>query len=172
VLFRPAHFRPVVRLLSRGCLAIFALAAAANASAEEFRLRALLTAPAGGSAPVVRPALLGEARVIVHADGQARLDLVSWALPAWAADAVLRVHAVDARGVSTPLLVVPLERDADEGRVIGAGFHVDAAAARRLRAGEGRILLTSEQHPDAIVLGALRLHPRPGLPAARFQASD
>lgn len=151
---------------------MLALVVAATASAEELRLRALLTTSATGEAPVVDLGLRGEARVIVHADGQARLDLVSWALPAGPAEAVLQFDALD--GAATPLLAVPLERDADEGRVIGAGFRIDADATRRLRAGEGRILLTSEQRPDAIVRGSLRPHPRSPEPPtpARLQAVD
>lgn len=152
---------------------MLALAAPASVAAEELRLRALLMAPAGSGAPMIGPGLRGEARVIVHPDGQARLDLVSWALPAGPADAVLHISAPDKDDAALPLLVVPVERDADEGRVIGAGFRLDAAAARRLRAGEGRILLTSARRPDVIVLGALRPYPQaPRVPARRLQAAD
>jgi hypothetical protein len=137
--------------------------------AEELRLRALLTVPAGRGEPGVGPGLRGEARVIVHADGKARLDLVSWALPAGPAEAVLRFDAPDAGEAAAPLLVVPLERDADEGRVIGADFRLDAAATRRLRAGEGRIVLTSKQRPDTVVRGSLRLQ---RVPPGQRRAAD
>lgn len=151
---------------------MLALVAAAGASAEELRLRALLVTQAADDAPVIDLGLRGEARVIVHADGQARLDLVSWALPTGPAEVVLQLDMPGEDAM--PLLAVPLERDADEGRVIGAGFRLDADIARRLRAGEGRVLLTSEQQPDAVVAGSLRPHPQSSkAPArARLQAAD
>jgi hypothetical protein len=149
--------RPL-RFPHRACIALLALVASASLQAEELRLRALLVAPGAESdTSMVDLGLHGEARVIVHPDGQARLDLVSWALPTGPVEAALRF---DARTDVAPLLVVPLERDADEGRVIGASFRLDADAARRLRSGEGQVLLTSSQRPEVAILGALRMHPR------------
>lgn len=145
------------------CATLLALLAAMPGQAEELRFRALLMAPVteGGTATADRGPR-GEARVIVHGDGRARLDLVSWALPEGPVEAALRLDApADA---AAPLLVVPLERDADEGRVIGAGFRLDANAAQRLRAGAGEVLLTSGRRTDVAIHGALRL--RPGPPVA------
>lgn len=149
---------------------MLALVAAATVPAQELRLRALLLTPAPDDAPAAGPGLRGEARVIVHADGQARLDLVSWALPEGPAEVALQL---DARGgAATPLLVVPLERDADEGRVIGARFRLDANALRRLQAGEGQVLLTSRGQPVAIIHGALQPHPRSANERAPLHAAD
>lgn len=156
----------------RACFAVLALAASTTVPADELRLRALLVTQAAADTPAIDLGLRGEARVIVHEDGQARLDLVGWALPAALTDVVVQLGT--SGDSTTPLLAVPLVRDADEGRVIGAGFRLDADLARRLRSGEGQVLLMSVRQPGTVVRGSLQPHPRTsGAPArTRLQVAD
>lgn len=125
--------------------------------AEPLRLRALLFPPAAAAhAPVERRNAQGEARLTVRPDGDARLDLVSWDLPDDTVQVVLRLEA--AGGSTLPVVALPLQRDLDEGRVIGARFTVDADMRARLERGEGRLLLLPHQAVDAAIGGALHRH--------------
>lgn len=122
---------------------------------EPLRLRALLVtdARAGDAAPPDL-GLRGEARLTLHGDG-ARLDLVGWSLPPQVRDVTLALEG--ATGAREPVAALPLERDGDEGRVIGAHIPLDAGVQQRLQRGEGRLLLQGSDDP---IGGALRAHGR------------
>lgn len=139
-----------------GALACALLAAAvASPAREPLRLRALLvTDVRAGDATPPDLGLRGEARLTLHGDG-ARLDLVGWSLPPQVRDVTLALE--DAEGTRTPVIALPLERDGDEGRVIGAQISVGADVQQRLERGEGRLLLRGS---DDTIAGALRRHGR------------
>lgn len=124
---------------------------------EPLRLRALLVtdARAGDAAPPDL-GLRGEARLTLQGDA-ARLDFVGWSLPPRLRDVTLALEG-DA-GVHEPVAALPLERDGDEGRVIGAHIPIDAGVQQRLARGEGRVLL--HDGDGATIAGALRTHGRP-----------
>lgn len=122
---------------------------------EPLRLRALLvTDVRGGDAAPPDLGLRGEARLTLHGN-EARLDLVGWSLPPQVRDVTLALEG--ATGAREPVAALPLERDGDEGRVIGAHIPIDAEVQQRLQRGEGRLLL---QGSDDTIGGALRTHGR------------
>ncbi|GHA77076.1 hypothetical protein GCM10007067_12980 [Lysobacter bugurensis] len=134
--------------------AFMALAMPQAAGHEPLRLRALLITDvrAGDSAPPDL-GLRGEARLTLH-DNAARLDLVGWSLPPQVRDVTLALEGDG--GARDALLALPLERDGDEGRVIGAQIPIEPAVQRRLARGEGRLLLKDDE--GATIAGALRAH--------------
>lgn len=136
--------------------AIALTAAFASLAHEPLRLRALLvTDVRAGDAAAPDLGLRGEARLTLH-DGSARLDLVGWSLPPQVRDVTLALEG--ATGTHEPVAALPLERDGDEGRVIGAYIPIDAALQQRLVRGEGRLML---QGDDAgAIAGPLRAHGR------------
>lgn len=123
---------------------------------EPLRLRALLVTDVTVDAAAPPDlGLRGEARLTVQGES-ARLDLVGWSLPPEVRDAVLALE--DEAGVRDPVAALPLERNGDEGRVIGAYIPLDAAVQRRLARGEGRLLLQGDA--AGLIGGPLRTHGR------------
>ncbi|MFC0678854.1 hypothetical protein ACFFGH_13475 [Lysobacter korlensis] len=138
-------------------LGVVAAATSLAATGETLRLRALLFAPSSGSdAPAEARSDHGEARLTIRPDGDARLDLVTWGLPDGTAEVVL--HVEPGEGNAVPVIALPLQRDHDEGRVIGARFAIDADMRERLRNGEGRLVLLPVQTEGRAIEGALRRH--------------
>jgi hypothetical protein len=134
-----------------------ALATATSSFAHEpLRLRALLVSDVrGGDAALPDLGLRGEARLTLH-DRAARLDLVGWSLPPQVRDVTLALEGN--AGAREPVVALPLERDGDEGRVIGAYIPIDAVVQQRLVQGEGRLLLQGDEGDT--IAGALRAHGR------------
>lgn len=143
--------------------------ASASFAHEPLRLRALLvTDVRKGDAAPPDLGLRGEARLTLHGDA-ARLDLVGWSLPPQVRDVTLALEGE--AGAREPVAALPLERDGDEGRVIGAYIPVDAAVQRRLASGEGRLLLQGDD--SAAIAGPLRtLGRRTALEPARPPRPD
>lgn len=147
--------RKSVCTASLACALLFGAASTAFTH-EPLRLRALLVSEVRESdAALPDLGLRGEARLTLH-DGAARLDLIGWSLPPQLREVTLALESDT--GEREPVATLPLERDLDEGRVIGAHVAVDPGVQQRLARGDGRLLLQGDG-ADAIS-GALRVHGR------------
>lgn len=112
----------------------------------------------GGFVPLLAPAAdtrapVGEVRAIVEEDGDVRIDLVVSGLTETARSATLHVGRASEAGEQVARVDVAAQ--GSEARVIGGTFTLSPAIARRVRAGEGFVLLRTSEHSDGLLRAPL-----------------
>lgn len=131
---------------------VLAFAVALPASAQEVRLRGrfvpLLPATAEQAQPV------GEARVVVDDDGDARIDLVVAGVTERITSATL--HAGPAGEVGERIATFEVDTSGNEGRVIGGLVDIRSPMlTRQVRAGEAYVVVRTSEHPDGVLRAQL-----------------
>lgn len=144
---------------SRFAIAILALVLAFDAGAQtapsttpsDMRLRgafAPLLAPEGDTRPAT-----GEVRVRLEDDGDLRVDLVASGLTERATAATLHLGRGSEGGEQVARMDVAA--DGATARIIGATTRLSPLVAERVRAGEGYVLLRTNEHPDGLLRAPL-----------------
>lgn len=144
------------RILLLSMLSV-ALAMGASAFAQaptptqDMRLRGTFTplrAPDGDERPAV-----GEVRLNLEADGDARVDLVVSGLTERVTSATLHTGEAGENGEQVARMDVTL--DGSEGRIIGATTSLSPLIAERVRAGGAYVVVRTSEHPDGILRAQL-----------------